>query len=109
MGTCEHANRGEGEAENQEILIRAKVDFMFNGRGERKILGAPGKKHGIFWDSEKSWEQSRGEGPHVSRIWPEKIINDLVCFRSRLIPFHHLDFVLVHPVKSSSEKKLVQK
>ena len=30
---------GEGGAENREILIRAKVDFMFNRRGERKIFG----------------------------------------------------------------------
>ena len=62
MGTWEQGGGGPGEAENREILIRAKVDFMFN-RGERKILGASGKKHRIFWDSEKSWEQSRGGGP----------------------------------------------
>ena len=83
MRARKHGNRGEGGAENREILIRAKVDFMFNRRGERKFLGASGKKHRIFWDSEKSWEQSRGEGPHVSRSWSEKIINDLL---HRLLP-----------------------
>ena len=91
MRARKHGNMGtggRGEAENREILIRAKVDFMFNRRGERKILGASGKKHWIFWDSEKSWDQSRGEGPHVSRSWSEKIINAVtqICTLPLCVP-----------------------
>ena len=67
-GIMGSGGRGRGEAENREILIRAKVDFMFNRRGERKFLGASGKKHWIFWDSEKSWGQRQGGGPS----WPPK-------------------------------------
>ena len=38
MRARNHGNMGTGEggAENQEIFIRAKVDFMFNRKGERE-------------------------------------------------------------------------